>query len=425
MKEISENKIKNTEKSECTKKVEEKEEWTNEDEEKLEQTLKRIAEIKKRLKELNNEEKEIKKIKEEIKNSNTTEEEISLENKENIKVFYADTIDAENNKFYNVTSKPGDMSFYKITFKGNIGTFTVRKEAEKRAISRLGNLEGCKMDWVTGGEILIIDEEGKCRKSGDEIVIDSPLKVRNYERKETKPTAEKSTQKIENMETVGYLGTYQDGAFYKFSKERGGSLFRMFNRNRNTANYELATDVIKKALANRDAIKEICKWKGPSSGAIDIKNIKPGKIELQSDGSWKVIEKAEIEFIDKNFEENEKINTKENKEEKKIKYVKTKKGKTFDNLSDTPDSLSFWRMYDIEGDTAKFDFYGNVKVALDNFNAVFDDVYDFQGRISETKKIITKEPGIAKFDEKKWNVIKEAILVGLSESETIEEKVKD
>jgi hypothetical protein len=99
-----------------------------------------------------------------------------------------------------------------------------------------------------------------------------------------------------NLETIGYLKTFQDGVFHSLSKTPENCYFRLFNQNGNTANFEFSGDE-QSAIANKDSIKEVYETSGGSIDATNIKNIEPGFVTLQDNKTWKITQKAKIRFI--------------------------------------------------------------------------------------------------------------------------------
>jgi len=303
------------------------------------------------------------------------------ENKESLKHLYADAIN--NGEFFGTSDKPGDLSIYELNIEE--GTFTIRPDAEKRVVGRPGNLEGCDVDAVQDGKILIIKEVGKMHESNGKFIIDSKLKVKidniktneNVVSSEENNSVETSQTEVENkewteedektlndllntieeakkelaeldrleaelnlkeeiendltkennLETIGYLKTIQDGVFHTLSKTPENCFFRMFNQNGNTAEFEFSGDV-QSTIANIDSTKEVCMSSGSSIGAKDIQNIEKGTVEKQTDGTWKIIKKPKIKFISQEEEnsETEKEVTVEKKEVKTydIEFIKGK-----------------------------------------------------------------------------------------------------
>ena len=57
------------------------------------------------------------------------------------------------------------------------------------------------------------------------------------------------------------------------------------------------------------------------------------------------------------------------------------------------DEKSLFRTW-VENGVRKFEFHGNVDNALANFNAVFDDVCEIEGKQNGATQITNVEPGI-------------------------------
>lgn len=74
------------------------------------------------------------------------------------------------------------------------------------------------------------------------------------------------------------------------------------------------------------------------------------------------------------------------------------------NISD-----AFYKLQMVSDDEAKFEFCGDLSRAMNNFNAVFDDVADYYGSSSAATKCNTIEKGEAKrINDNKWKVVKKA-----------------
>lgn len=76
----------------------------------------------------------------------------------------------------------------------------------------------------------------------------------------------------------------------------------------------------------------------------------------------------------------------------KYEYLETANGGQFRKLFPS-DEKSLFRTW-VENGVRKFEFYGNVDNALANFNAVFDDVCEIEGKQNGATQITNVEPGI-------------------------------
>ena len=62
--------------------------------------------------------------------------------------------------------------------------------------------------------------------------------------------------------------------------------------------YDKDEQKVIKAIKNKDVLLDkFCEARGSSTNAIGIKNINDGEVEQEGNGTWKIITKAEIEFI--------------------------------------------------------------------------------------------------------------------------------
>ena len=62
--------------------------------------------------------------------------------------------------------------------------------------------------------------------------------------------------------------------------------------------YDKDEQKVTKAIKNKDVmLDKFCEARGSSTNAIGIRNISDGEVEQEGNGTWKIIKKAEIEFI--------------------------------------------------------------------------------------------------------------------------------
>ena len=86
----------------------------------------------------------------------------------------------------------------------------------------------------------------------------------------------------------------KDGGYLEESDGRFD--FRGFNIRGNDASFEFCGRA-DRAIENKDAIfGGVCICEGNSRNAQTVKSLKPGKIRLEGNGNWKVIEKAVVKF---------------------------------------------------------------------------------------------------------------------------------
>jgi len=86
-----------------------------------------------------------------------------------------------------------------------------------------------------------------------------------------------------------------------------------------------------------------------------------------------------------------------------IKYLKGKSGKTFSRVEDSLEGAN-WRMINIKGETAQFDFCGTIETARSNYNAIFDNVSETTGDVQNARKVETTVKGTIKLMDNKWEV---------------------
>lgn len=93
----------------------------------------------------------------------------------------------------------------------------------------------------------------------------------------------------------------------------------------------------------------------------------------------------------------------------KVKYLKTAPGGIFNNVFDSPNGCYF-KLYEIEGSNAKFEFCGNIEEAIANRSAIFDETSEPFNPPENATQIITRTPGIATLVDGKWKVKDKAII---------------
>lgn len=145
----------------------------------------------------------------------------------------------------------------------------------------------------------------------------------------------------------------------------------------------------------------------------EIKEIKhqivATKFELENLKSENAITQ-QAEAINK--EESEKLQTIENEEIKKVRYLKIKSGNSFNQITNDIDDSINYRVLDFEDDNkAKFEFCGNVQNALKNTSAIFDNVCEYEGDPKNAKSIKNIWHGIVEKQEGKWVVTQKARII--------------
>jgi hypothetical protein len=91
-----------------------------------------------------------------------------------------------------------------------------------------------------------------------------------------------------------------------------------------------------------------------------------------------------------------------------VKYLKMKSGDYLSQESDSQENCKF-KLFDINGDTAKFEFCGNEQDAIANKNATFDTVCEDSNYVANATHIENLEPGeVRRQPDGKWKVIKKA-----------------
>ena len=151
--------------------------------------------------------------------------------------------------------------------------------------------------------------------------------------------------------------------------------------------------------------------KAPESIIIEEAE-KPTVLTGNKSMSYKKVETSISTPIIKKQEPENKSIVYQNVERQDAIYVKDTVGKKINRTSTTKDSNSTMRIFNVNGTKAQFDFHGNVDFAVNNFNAVFDNIFDANlGNLNEVKKIFTIEPGEVQMIDGKWTIIKEAKVI--------------
>lgn len=88
-------------------------------------------------------------------------------------------------------------------------------------------------------------------------------------------------------------------------------------------------------------------------------------------------------------------------------FLTDKSGKTFRRITENSTNC-FFEVLEIKNETASFRFSGDAKVAIDNYNAVFDEVCDTEGLLTNARFIQHIANGTVKKVNDKWEVIKPA-----------------
>jgi hypothetical protein len=94
-------------------------------------------------------------------------------------------------------------------------------------------------------------------------------------------------------------------------------------------------------------------------------------------------------------------------EKPNVKYLRMKSGSSLSQESDSPEGGKF-KLFDIVGDRAKFEFCGDEQAAIANKDATFDNVCEDSGYYLNARRIESVEPGEVQRQDGKWKVIKKA-----------------
>lgn len=117
-------------------------------------------------------------------------------------------------------------------------------------------------------------------------------KIETFQEKQPVIPTQNAQQQFGN-----YILLKSISAGYLKENEGASAMFRAFNINGQEAQFEFYGDV-NYAIVNQDSIftEEICNCSGPKYNAKKVESIKPGKIQFEGNGKWKVIVKTEVKF---------------------------------------------------------------------------------------------------------------------------------
>ncbi len=127
------------------------------------------------------------------------------------------------------------------------------------------------------------------------------LKKNNNKNIDKKETFQEKQPAIPTQNAQQQFGNYillkSISAGYLKENDGASAMFRAFNINGQEAQFEFYGDV-DYAIENQDSIftEEICNCSGPKYNAKKVESIKPGKIQFEGNGKWKVVLKTEVKF---------------------------------------------------------------------------------------------------------------------------------
>lgn len=127
------------------------------------------------------------------------------------------------------------------------------------------------------------------------------LKKNNNKNTDKKETFQDTQPAIPTQNAQQQFGNYillkSISAGYLKENDGASAMFRAYNINGQEAQFEFFGDV-DYAIENQDSIftEEICNCSGPKYNAKKVESIKPGKIQLEGNGKWKVVLKTEVKF---------------------------------------------------------------------------------------------------------------------------------
>lgn len=127
------------------------------------------------------------------------------------------------------------------------------------------------------------------------------LKKNNNKSTDKKETFQEKQPVIPTQNAQQQFGNYillkSISAGYLKENDGASAMFRAYNINGQEAQFEFYGDV-DYAIENQDSIftEEICNCSGPKYNAKKVESIKPGKIQLEGNGKWKVVLKTEVKF---------------------------------------------------------------------------------------------------------------------------------
>jgi vacuolar-type H+-ATPase subunit I/STV1 len=164
---------------------------------------------------------------------------------------------------------------------------------------------------------------------------------------------------------------------------------------------------IKKTVSNSDRIdkkiKQLTQIGGKDSASDKIKNLEEQVQELD-----KKIEQIRKEITgEKPVKAGQQTANVLLKSTTQVKYLKRRSGHFFNMVSEDPEGCYF-KLFDISGTSAQFEFCGNEAEAIANRDAIFDDVCEISGASHNSQNIRNDRPGNVSLQDGKWVVTTKA-----------------
>lgn len=143
--------------------------------------------------------------------------------------------------------------------------------------------------------------------------------------------------------------------------------------------------------------------------AINVLKIKVENLERDVSGLQEGMKKSTDEILVKQTTTSNELNDADNRNnsQNKTKYLKGKTGDKFKREVDSKDEDTFYSL-EKSGNIGSFKFCGNQENAIGNFNAVFDNICEYEGDPTRATKINHVESGQVELIDGCWVVTKKA-----------------
>ncbi|MDR1553493.1 MAG: hypothetical protein LBS69_08545 [Prevotellaceae bacterium] len=173
-----------------------------------------------------------------------------------------------------------------------------------------------------------------------------------------------------------------------------------------TANYRNIKDILKQNLTSIEGIKSILQRLDQKLTSVEGK-IQPSGEKLQQSGQQ--TEQCQPPSNDKPIIAHEPIE--DVPANSNVKYIKLKAGVYLSQESDSKNDDCRFRLFDINGNIAKFEFCGDEQEAIVNKNAFFDKVCEDINYTGYAKHIENLAPGeVQRQSDGRWQVVKKATI---------------
>lgn len=174
------------------------------------------------------------------------------------------------------------------------------------------------------------------------------------------------------------------------------------NYKKNNLNYDIQLEIRGDVIKLENKLKE-------TYSAIDGLKIKVKNLERDVSGLLEGMKKSTDEILVNQTTTPNELNDADNRNnsQNKTKYLKGKTGDKFKREVDSKDEDTFYSL-EKTGNIGSFKFCGNQENAIGNFNAIFDNICEYEGDPTRATKINHVESGQVELIDGCWVVTKKA-----------------